>query len=202
MSAAPTVPTGTLYGLCALGATIRSRTKATNSSTIPKQYKKFSAATISSKLIHDSTKTPEADNRIPTVGVPCLDRLAKSSGIIPRSAIPSSWNESELISVTNMPTLAAAAAARTHHPSHEPAMASATSAKYPSVHSSRCRGTAPVPVSIRKDDKDEGVKQGLREGRFWVFDLAGYGADRVPVVEVPEESVEVQIPVDVANVSG
>ncbi|KAK2991279.1 hypothetical protein RJ640_024544 [Escallonia rubra] len=44
---APAVPTGILYGRDAAGCFILSRIKAMNSRIIPKQYRKFSAATIS-----------------------------------------------------------------------------------------------------------------------------------------------------------
>lgn len=50
---APIVPIGILYGRGADGAMILNRTNVMNSSIIPKQYRKFSAATISSKLSHD-----------------------------------------------------------------------------------------------------------------------------------------------------
>lgn len=44
---APTVPTGILSGRDVLGHFIRNHINAMNSKIIPKQYKKFSAATIS-----------------------------------------------------------------------------------------------------------------------------------------------------------
>ena len=87
---APNVPPRILKGRGALGRLILNNMNAMNSMIIPKQYKKFSAATISSKLNHDNKITPDAEKSIPIIGVPNRDLMPKHLGNIPLSAIPKS----------------------------------------------------------------------------------------------------------------
>ena len=72
------------------------------------------------KLKSTKMRTPRDDKMMPIVGVSCLDRLARAAGRKPRSAIPSNWKLSLLISASNCPIWLTAAAATTHHESQFP----------------------------------------------------------------------------------
>ena len=141
---APIVPTGILHGWDANGCFTRNHTNARNSKIILKQYKKFSAATISWKLSHDSKSTSEAENRIPIRGVPLRDLLPKNSSSIPRSAISKSWKESLFISATYIPIFNIAETPWIHYLKQTPPIILEIFEKFPSVHNSQLTGTAPI----------------------------------------------------------
>jgi len=58
------------------------------------------------KLNVTSEQMPSEDSTMPSVGVPKRERRASTLGRNPRSAMPSSWKESLLISASNWPTCA------------------------------------------------------------------------------------------------
>lgn len=75
-------------------------------------------ACVKSKVTR--VRMPSEDRITPRVGVSCLDRLARIAGRKPRSAIPSSWKLSLLISASNWPIWLTAAAATIHQDSQLP----------------------------------------------------------------------------------